>query len=415
MATEAWSGKHLPRVYGDATQQAQKGVSAQYKAAGKIPPNIGKMSSADFDAISILKRNLNADLTNAVNHVGRMMEDEIRKAGLQASLDKVSSAQTVKQMQNNLVQMLQDKGIAAIEYTRGGKKCYMSLKAYAELTARSTVHEARNTANINLGARIGNDLVRVSSHYGACPICTPYQGRVFSVSGTHPNYPSLYATPFSQSYQNFHPHCRHILTQYVEELRASDEVEQMREFSNRSFEVGGRGWTKEQTAQAERSLKNYRAGIDRKRKMYTDRKRWQNYRAVLGGDAPVSFSGFRRMKTTGGRNWHDLQRGYRDVNWMRRAQENKIVTDAHKIPVVSVPNSVVDVLDKNGIIESRRYYNANGNVKLDFDVTNHGNPARHKIVPHSHEWDYSKGTVKRDAVGRKPTRAELIANEDIIQ
>lgn len=311
LATEAWSSKHIPKIYNEGVQQAQRSVNAQYKAADRTPPDIARMTSADFDSISILQRNLNTDLTNAVDHVGRMMEDEIRKAGLQASLEKVSSGQTVKQMQRNLVQTLENKGVAAIEYMRGGKKCYMSLDAYAELVARSTVHEARNTANINLGVRIGNDLVKMSSHFGSCPICAPYEGRVFSVSGTNPNYPALYDTPWSSAYQNFHPHCRHILTQYIEELQSGEDIQNMRKYSNRSFDIGGKGWTKEQTAQANRSLANYRAGRDRKTKLYTDRKQWQNYRAVLGDDAPKSFSGFRRMKQSGNDNWQYTQLDYR--------------------------------------------------------------------------------------------------------
>lgn len=310
-ATETWSNRHIPKIYNEGIQQAQRSVNAQYKAANRMPPDIAKMTSADFDSISILQRNLNADLTNALDHVGRMLEDEVRKAGLQASFEKVSSGQTVKQMQRNLVQMLEKKGVAAIEYMRGGKKCYMSLDAYAELVARSTVHEARNTANINLGVRIGNDLVKMSSHFGACPICAPYEGRVFSVSGTNPNYPALYDTPWSSAYQNFHPHCRHILTQYIEELQSDEDIQDMRKYSNRSFDIGGKGWTKEQTAQANRSLANYRAGRDRKTKLYTDRKQWQNYRAVLGDDAPKSFSGFRRMKQSGNDNWQYTQLDYR--------------------------------------------------------------------------------------------------------
>lgn len=311
VVTEAWSDRNVPRIYNEGVQQAQRGVNAQYKAAGMKPPDIGKMTSADFDAVSILQRNLNTDLTNAVDHVGRMMEDEIRQAGLQASLEKASSGQTVKQMQRNLIKTLEEKGIAAIEYMRGGTKCYMSLDAYAELVARSTVHEARNTANINLGARIGNDLVKMSSHFGSCPICEPYQGRVFSVSGTSQNYPALYDTPWSSAYQNFHPHCRHILTQYIEELQTSEEIQKMRDYSNRSFDIGGKGWTKEQAAQAKRSLANYRTGQDRKRKLYTDRKQWQRYKAVLGDDAPKSFSGFRRMKQAGSERWQYTQLDYR--------------------------------------------------------------------------------------------------------
>lgn len=319
-ATETWSNRHIPKIYNEGIQQAQRSVNAQYKAANRMPPDIEKMTSADFDSISILQRNLNADLTNAVDHVGRMMEDEIRKAGLQASLEKVSSGRTVKQMQRSLVQMLEEKGIAAIEYMRGGKKCYMSLGAYAELVARSTVHEARNTANINLGARIGNDLVKMSSHFGSCPICEPYQGRVFSVSGANPNYPALYDTPWSSAYQNFHPHCRHILTQYIEALQNEEDIQKARKYSSRSFDIGGKGWTKEQTAQANRSLVNYRAGRDRKTKLYTDRKQWQNYRLILGNEAPKTFSIFRRIKNGNGESWAGLKALY-------RSEKQKIYTE----------------------------------------------------------------------------------------
>lgn len=345
-ATEAWSNNNIPRIYSEGVQQAQRGVNVQYKTAGKKPPNIGKMTSADFDAVSILQRNLNADLTNAVDHVGRMMEDEIRKAGLQASLEKVSSAQTVKQMQRNLVQMLQEKGISAIEYTRNGKKCYISLYAYANLVARSTVHEARNVANINLGARIGNDLVKMSQHFGACPICVPYEGRIYSVSGNNPNYPSLYDTPWSSAYQNLHPHCAHIVTQYIEELQNAEDIQKMRDYSNRSFEVGGNGWTKAQTERAKRSLANYRAGQARKTKLYTDRRQWQNYRAVLGSDAPKSFSGFRRMKAADGDNWKYTQLDYR--------RRKRLIDN----PELALPNAAAATAEKD---KFTKYFFGGGN------------------------------------------------------
>ena len=362
-ATEAWSVRHIPQIYSEGIQQAQRGVNAQYRAAGKTPPNIGKATSADFDAVSILQRNLNADLTNAVGHVGRMMDDEIRKAGIKASLEKVSSGQTVRQMQRNLIKTLEKKGIAAIEYMRGGTKCYMSLDAYAELVARSTVHEARNTANINLGVRIGNDLVKMSSHFGSCPICEPYQGRVFSVSGTSPNYPALYDTPWSSAYQNFHPHCRHILTQYIEELQSDEDIQNMRKYSNRAFDIGGKGWTKEQIAQAKRSLENYRAGQDRKRKLYTDRKQWQSYKAVLGDDAPKSFSGFRRMKQSGNDNWQYTQLDYRrrkkliDHPDLALPNADKTTAAKDKFTQYLFGGTNADGLAKGRVLQSRLGYN----------------------------------------------------------
>jgi len=55
------------------------------------------------------------------------------------------------------------------------------------------------------------------------------------------------------------------------------------------------------------------------------------------------------------------------------------------------PNSSVDILDKNGKIKTRRWYNSKGNAYRDVDMTNHGNPKKHPEFPHVHIWDWSKG------------------------
>lgn len=324
MATEAWSETAIPQIYNQRMTEQAEQIMAQFTRANLPPPVMHTQTAADIDAVSILRRNLNADLTNAIDHVGRMLNDEIRQAGLRAGINKVVGGQTAKQMQAELLQMLQDKGIAAIEYMRAGKPCYMSLSAYADLVARSTVHEARNVAAINLGKRIGNTLVKISSHYGACPICTPYQGRVFSTSRKNTDYPYLYDTPLDRDYQNFHPRCRHTVSQYIEKLQSPEEVRKMREYSNRGFEVGGEGWTKEQTEKANKSLASCREGQAKNRQLYTDRKQYQKYRAVLGNDVPKTFAGFRRMKNSD--SWQDLKSEYRRVN-----RENGII-EAAKTP-----------------------------------------------------------------------------------
>lgn len=117
------------------------------------------------------------------------------------------------------------------------------------------------------------------------------------------------------AYQNFHPRCRHIITQYIEALHTPEEVANMREFSNRSYDVGGKGWTKAQTAAANKSLESYRAGQARAQKLYADKKQWQRYQAVLGDDAPKTFSGFRRMKAANGEKWN-----YTSLDYKRRTR-----------------------------------------------------------------------------------------------
>jgi hypothetical protein len=51
--------------------------------------------------------------------------------------------------------------------------------------------------------------------------------------------------------------------------------------------------------------------------------------------------------------------------------------------------SSVDIVDKNGNIKTRRWYDKNGRAYRDVDMTNHGNPKAHPQWPHEHTWDWS--------------------------
>lgn len=312
--TEQWSARNPRQLYDEALDNEYEKVKAQYTQERGTPPARGAWTNADEEAVENAAANVNTHLMDAVESTRQRMRAEIRQAVTIATEHAILEGQRTKVMQDALIEMLKERGVESVSYQRLGQTCYMQLDAYAELVARSAEHEIRNTANINLGQRIGNDLVKISSHIGSCPICEPYQGRVYSISGTHQDYPALYSTPFSREYQNFHPRCRHVASQYIEELQTAEEVAQMRAFSNRAFEVGGSGWTKKQVEAAEKSLASYRRREGRIRTLYNDRKQWERYKAILGDDAPKTLSIFRRIKNTNGERWHELQQNYRDTN-----------------------------------------------------------------------------------------------------
>ena len=51
-------------------------------------------------------------------------------------------------------------------------------------------------------------------------------------------------------------------------------------------------------------------------------------------------------------------------------------------------NSSIDILDSNGNIITRRWFDKNGKAIRDVDMTNHGNPKEHPEWPHEHIWQY---------------------------
>lgn len=59
-------------------------------------------------------------------------------------------------------------------------------------------------------------------------------------------------------------------------------------------------------------------------------------------------------------------------------------------------NSSVDILDADGNIKTRRWYDSDGNAYRDVDMSDHGNPKEHPEVPHEHTWEYDNGKPKRN-------------------
>jgi hypothetical protein len=82
----------------------------------------------------------------------------------------------------------------------------VNLDSYAEVVARSQTGNASRQAHINRLQEYGLDLVQITVHFPCSPLCEPYQGRVFSISGNDPRYPSLQSAIDGGLY---HPNCKH--------------------------------------------------------------------------------------------------------------------------------------------------------------------------------------------------------------
>ena len=76
---------------------------------------------------------------------------------------------------------------------------------YARMVARTQMRKVQSQAVKNTCKQFNNDLVQISDHGTACRsnICQPYEGNVYSISGSNPTHPYLDAWP------PFHPNCEH--------------------------------------------------------------------------------------------------------------------------------------------------------------------------------------------------------------
>jgi hypothetical protein len=75
----------------------------------------------------------------------------------------------------------------------------------------------------------GHDLVKVSTHRGACELCRPFEGKILSITGRTPGYPTLEE---AKEAGLFHVNCRHAyglqidLDKEIEELEGIEVTEE---------------------------------------------------------------------------------------------------------------------------------------------------------------------------------------------
>jgi len=106
-----------------------------------------------------------------------------------------------RQIRDYLLSKLEGEDFIRINGRRYG------VRDYAELVARMRMREAQTEAVKEMMRQFDNDLVEIPPHDSPCEeICAPYQGQVYSISGTHPKYPLL-----PDGGPPWHPNCEDVM------------------------------------------------------------------------------------------------------------------------------------------------------------------------------------------------------------
>lgn len=100
-----------------------------------------------------------------------------------------------------------------------------SAQAYVQMDIRTTAANAARQAVMGRNEAHGNNLISVSSHPGARPLCAPYQGKVFSTDGTTGtvedlngrgvDYVPLSSTSYGQPAGLFGINCGHLPSPFI--------------------------------------------------------------------------------------------------------------------------------------------------------------------------------------------------------
>jgi len=333
-----WAQVALPAAYDLGIDNTNDGLAQQGE---EVPPLDATLAGLHTSAVKVIVNNTVNTLVTANMWVGRQLKDHIRQAGLEATAMKYASGQTYKQMGKEFKQRLLNENITSIKTTSGAN---IPVEKYAATVARSTTREATNTATMNQLTGFGYDLVMMSTHTPTCKLCAPLQGRVYSISGTDRRFPAL-GVAFKPPYHNVHPNCDHVIAPWVEAAKSRQEFAQAVRDSGKPFDVDPR-------SEAEKD--KYNAGQKAKAELNSDAKKFQDVKAVLGDDAPKTFSAYRNIKKNYPEKFDVLNKNYRlagqlqkkGIQYITRVDENQIVVNAPKVQINEVSQHVYDNMEK---------------------------------------------------------------------
>jgi hypothetical protein len=137
------------------------------------------------------REGLSKSMAAMLQNVGQVYVDTVNRTSLQVLTGGMSAREA-------LVTTVKEWAAAGIPSITDKAGRQWSTEAYASMVLRSTSARVVAETQITRAQQYGADLIEVSSHLGARPLCAPYQGHIFSLSGTHPKYPPFSSTSYGE-------------------------------------------------------------------------------------------------------------------------------------------------------------------------------------------------------------------------
>lgn len=302
MQDECW--EYVPEMIEKIFYRATKKDAAGYR-------NARVLTAPQLAAVDQLANNLLGEIAEASETayktvqgfytIGRLENDPFRATALRVISGQEASGIGWAQTSAQMVREFQNQGITAFEDKAGRR---WTLSSYCNMCARTTARQAEVAAILTADDYDLWQIVKIGS---TCPVCAPLEGRVYSKSGTSPDYPPLSlafgkvdpAGPESldNTYLNIHPNCLHSLVKYTTIGKSAAQIQKDKDFSDpRKNPITRDPRTKKQ-------IKAYEEKERNRRKLMADIRQHKEYRAVLGKDIPKDFAKFREMKYNNAEKW----------------------------------------------------------------------------------------------------------------
>lgn len=329
----------LTRMTTEADEYVPKMIESYFYTAEQIASAAGGYSNAmsltvaQTSIVEQLVNNLLADIDEAAQtafksaenylNVGRKEDDLFRKLALELTANKEAGVASRQTVQNMMAAELNAKGVTAF-VDKAGRE--WSLESYCSMATRTTGRQAQVAAALTADDWDLWEIVKIGS---TCPLCSAYEGRVYSKSGTDPDYPPLAmafgkidpagSNDLSNTWLNLHPNCEHSLIRYTTAGKSEKQIEHMKEFS--SFEKR----PADVDYRSKKQIEAYRNKEAERARYRADVKQFEKYKAAGVEGMPVRFETFEKHKRAG----DDVYKGW----------ESKFRSMSAKVEKMAMPYS----------------------------------------------------------------------------
>ncbi|HBI63027.1 MAG TPA: minor capsid protein [Lachnospiraceae bacterium] len=312
MVDESWS--YVPKMIETIFYRSDKDSSG-YR-------NARTLTATQTDIVQQLSNNLLGEIIEASETayksveklftIGRLENDMFREEALKQVLNQQASGGSWTRAGAKMAREMQNMGVTAF-VDKAGR--HWSLQSYGNMAIRTTARQAQVSAMLT---RDDYDLWQIVKIGSTCPLCAALEGRVYSKSGTNPDYPPLSLAfgkvdpqgpdDLMNTYLNIHPNCLHSFVKYTTIGKTEKQIQKDKDFSNPTINpLTTDPRTKNQ-------IKAYRKKEQARRKLLNDMNQWKRYKLLLGDGIPKTFKTFQAHKAAKDDVYKKWQREYRRQN-----------------------------------------------------------------------------------------------------
>jgi hypothetical protein len=190
-----WCEQAIPTLYTSALAEVDDVLGSTDVGFGSIHQQ----------AMQVLAENAYQRLMDVDQVIGRRADDVYRNLALEAIRGDVAGYQTWKQTAKIYREKLAEKGVTGIVGAAGRE---WNIRTYSEIVARTTTRETMIQGTANRLLERGHDLAEIvgGTAKNTCQICRSWVGRVVSLTGRTPGYPTL---DEARAAGLFHANCTH--------------------------------------------------------------------------------------------------------------------------------------------------------------------------------------------------------------